>query len=90
MTTKYIHERPEWPHFQWDSGVLDPLLVDIRHRQGRLLGRMEGLGFNLQKEAELEKTQAELETASEAQLSHMEGGKAAKAARQQKAKIKSK
>ena len=29
-----------------------------------------------QKEAQLEKTQAELETASEAQLSHMEGGKA--------------
>jgi hypothetical protein len=43
-----------------------------------------------QKEARLEKTQAALETASEAQLSHMEGGKAAKAARQQKAKIESK
>jgi hypothetical protein len=43
-----------------------------------------------QKEAELEKTQAELEKASEAQLSHMEGGKVAKAARQQKAKIRSK
>jgi hypothetical protein len=43
-----------------------------------------------QKEAGLEKTQAELETASEAQLSHMEGGKAAKAARQQKARIESK
>ena len=43
-----------------------------------------------QKEAGLEKTQAELENASETQLSHMEGGKAAKAARQQKAKIESK
>jgi hypothetical protein len=43
-----------------------------------------------QKEAELEKTQAELEKTSEAQLSHMEGGKAAKVARQQKAKIRSK
>ena len=41
-----------------------------------------------QKEAGLEKTQAELENASETQLSHMEGGKAAKAA--QKAKIRSK
>lgn len=29
-------------------------LAEIRHRQGRLLGRMEGLGFTLQKEAELE------------------------------------
>jgi hypothetical protein len=43
-----------------------------------------------QKEAALETTQAELEKVSEAQLSHMEGGKAAKAARQQKAKIGSK
>ena len=43
-----------------------------------------------QKEAGLEKTQAELENASETQLSHMEGGKAAKAAGQQKAKIESK
>jgi hypothetical protein len=43
-----------------------------------------------QKEAQLEKTQAELEKASEAQLSHMEGGKEAKAAGQQKAKIRSK
>ena len=33
-----------------------------------------------QKEAQLEKTQAELEKASKAQLSHMEGGKVAKAA----------
>lgn len=28
-------------------------VAHIRHRQGRLLGRMEGLGFRLQKEAEL-------------------------------------
>jgi Fic family protein len=28
-------------------------LADFRHRQGRLIGRMEGLGFLLQKEAEL-------------------------------------
>ena len=40
-----------------------------------------------QKEAGIEKTQAELQEVSEFQLSHMEGGKAAKAARQQKAKI---
>ena len=43
-----------------------------------------------QKEAQVEKTQAELEKASETQLSHMEGGKAAKAVLKQKAKIESK
>jgi hypothetical protein len=42
-----------------------------------------------QKEAQLEKTQAELEEASDAQLRHMEGGKNAKAAGQQKAEIRS-
>ena len=41
-----------------------------------------------QKEAKLEKTQAELEDVSQVQLSHMEGGKAAKTARQEKAKIR--
>jgi Fic family protein len=30
-----------------------PLLADIRHRQGRLLGQMEGLGFTLRSEASL-------------------------------------
>ncbi len=28
-------------------------MADIRHRQGRLLGRMEGLGFELKREASL-------------------------------------
>jgi hypothetical protein len=54
----------------------------------RRVGRSEAdLG---QKEAELEKTQAELEKASEAQLSHMEGGKAAKTALKKKLKLESK
>jgi Fic family protein len=30
-----------------------PLLADVRHRQGRLLGRMEGLGLRLRSEATL-------------------------------------
>ena len=42
-----------------------------------------------QKEAQLEKTQAKLEQVSEEQLSHMEGGKAAKAALRRKTKIES-
>jgi hypothetical protein len=43
-----------------------------------------------QKEAELEKVAADLEQASKQQLRHMEGGKAAEAARKQKAKYRSK
>ena len=49
-----IHQLPDWPRFHWDQEALASPLAEIRHRQGRLLGRMEGLGFTLQKEAELE------------------------------------
>lgn len=47
----YIHQLPDWPRFRWDDKILSPRLADVRHRQGRLLGRMEGLGFSLRSEA---------------------------------------
>ena len=37
----------------WDQNALSRLLAEVRHRQGRLIGRMEGLGFSLQAEAVL-------------------------------------
>ena len=49
----WIYEHHNWPNFNWDVGVLISKLADIRHRQGRLLGRMEGLGFEFQREASL-------------------------------------
>lgn len=52
--TRYIHQLAEWPKFTWDHGALPVPLAEIRFRQGRLLGRMESLGFALQQEAELE------------------------------------
>lgn len=48
-----IHERPGWPQLVWEDAALVGLLADVRHRQGRLLGRMETLGFDLQAEASL-------------------------------------
>ncbi|MFM1747362.1 MAG: hypothetical protein RLZZ188_1028 [Verrucomicrobiota bacterium] len=50
---RYIHENPDWPNLRWEDARLLPLLAEIRHRQGRLLGRMEGLGFQLRAEASL-------------------------------------
>ena len=50
---KYIHERSDWPNLTWNDRKLLPLLTDVRHRQGVLLGRMEGLGFQLRSEASL-------------------------------------
>ena len=49
----WIHEHQNWPNFTWDAEALASNLADIRHRQGRLLGRMEGLGFELKREASL-------------------------------------
>ncbi len=49
----YIHELADWPKLTWDDGKLLAVLADVRHRQGRLLGRMEGLGFRLRCEAKL-------------------------------------
>ena len=49
----YIHERPEWPRLHWNSETLAAVLADVRHRQGRLLGQMEALGFGLREEAVL-------------------------------------
>jgi Fic family protein len=49
----YIYKDKDWPDFYWKQGKIAPKLAEVRHRQGRLLGRMEGLGFNLQAEANL-------------------------------------
>lgn len=49
----YIHERKDWPRLTWDKVRLAGLLAEVRHLQGRLLGRMESLGFSLREEATL-------------------------------------
>jgi Fic family protein len=52
-STTYVHERAGWPEFTWDGVALAPLLTAVRHKQGRLLGRMEATGFELRSEASL-------------------------------------
>lgn len=49
----WIYQHPNWPNFTWDKSILDSKLAAVRYRQGRLLGRMEGLGFALKREASL-------------------------------------
>lgn len=51
--TNYIHELPEWPSFRWNQDALLHRLVAVRHRQGRLIGRMESLGFSSRAETVL-------------------------------------
>jgi len=49
----YIWEQPGWPDLTWDSGALAALLGQASREQGRLLGRMQDLGFDLRREAQL-------------------------------------
>jgi Fic family protein len=51
--TLYIHQQGDWPKLCWNSEALTRLLGDVRHRQGRLLGQMQALGFGLQEEVVL-------------------------------------
>lgn len=50
----YVHELEEWPRFHWDESTVAPLLASVSRRQGRLVGHMEALGFDLRNEAVLE------------------------------------
>jgi Fic family protein len=50
----YIHQLPAWPKFTWDQHRLAGQLAAVRHRQGRLIGRMQALGFAMREEAVLQ------------------------------------
>ena len=50
----YIYDKKDWPKMTWDHERLSGQLAGVRHRQGRLIGRMEGLGFSLRNEAVLQ------------------------------------
>ncbi len=50
----YLHHRKDWPNFEWDDETLLPHVSKARDLQGRLIGRMESMGFDLREEAVLE------------------------------------
>ena len=50
----YIWEQDGWPGLHWDDEKLSRLLARVSREQGRLLGKMEGLGFELRSEAHLQ------------------------------------
>jgi Fic family protein len=68
----YIHERPDWPDFTLDQESIAPQLAAARHQQGRLLGRMEGLGFTLRSQASLENLTEEVLKSSEIEGEHLD------------------
>ena len=50
----YIHQLKSWPSFTWNEQEFISLLSEVRHLQGKLMGKVEGLGFELKDQANLE------------------------------------
>lgn len=65
LKVMYIYELKNWPHFLWDPDVVTHLLTSLMQSQGRLLGRMESLGFRLQEESILENLTQDVVKSSE-------------------------
>src|SRR5579863_5570401 len=61
----YLWEQDSWPDLTWDSGRLAALLGQTSREQGRLLGRMQDLGFDLRREAQLSTLTEEVVRSSE-------------------------
>jgi Fic family protein len=70
----YIHQLPDWPEFFWQQDQITALLAKVRHRQGRLLGRMEGMGFQLKAEANLETLTQDILKSSEIEGEILDAG----------------
>jgi Fic family protein len=50
----YIYQESNWPQFTWNNEELMATLGKVRSIQGKLIGKMESLGFELKNEAVLE------------------------------------
>ena len=50
----YIYQQKNWPNFYWNNETIIPLISQVRHLQGKMIGKMESLGFELRNEAILE------------------------------------
>ena len=70
----FIHELTDWPRFRWSTKRLAEPLASVRHRQGRLVGHMEALGFDLRQEAVLETLTADVVKSSEIEGEKLDAG----------------
>ncbi len=61
----YIHEHNNWTTFRWDNDCINILLDNVCREQGRLYGRLNGLGLNSQLQAMTENLVREIVHSSE-------------------------
>jgi len=68
----YIHTGSDWPQFQLDRVKVAEALAAIHQEQGRLLERMDSLGFSLRQEAALKTLTEEVVKSSEIEGEHLD------------------
>lgn len=67
----YIYQQLNWPNFTWENEKIINLLSEVRNLQGRLIGKMESLGFDLRNEAILETLTLDVIKSSEIEGEHL-------------------
>lgn len=65
MSAIYIWQQTEWPNFTWDDTKLSYKLGKVRGLQGKLVGKMSALGFDLKNSAMLDTLTADITKSSE-------------------------
>lgn len=61
----YLWEHTDWPYFQWDKQRINEILISVRHRQGRLLGMADMLGFDVKSPVVLDSMASDIIKSSE-------------------------
>ncbi len=74
MNRIYIHQQPEWPRLYWRGEELADSLAEVRHRQGRLVGRMESIGLRLRQDAMLDTLTGDVVKSSEIEGEFLDAG----------------
>jgi len=53
IMAKYIYEHKNWTAFTWDDKTISLIFGEVRELQGKMIERMNSLGFNAKEEATL-------------------------------------
>lgn len=61
---RYIHTLLDWPQLRFDAETVLPHLARVRNHQGRLIGKMQALGFAVRSQAQLDALTAEVTQSS--------------------------
>ena len=62
---KYIYQNKNYPHFSWDKTKIINILTQVALKQGKILGKMQQFGFDIQQEAMLNALTEEITKSSE-------------------------